>query len=136
MTPATLARVHAAAFTQDRPWSADEFAGLLGSRGVILCGDARSFLLGRVVADEAEVLSVATDPAHQRQGLARAALAEFEHAAREAGAARAFLEVAADNLPAKSLYLRHGFIQVAERPRYYARKTGASVAALIMQKHL
>jgi len=69
-TAADLARTHAAAFTQTRPWSAKEFSTLLNSHGVILCGDARSFVLGRVIADEAEVLTIATELQFQRQGLA------------------------------------------------------------------
>ena len=39
---------------------------LLPQTGVILCGDAKSFVLGRVIAGEAEVLTLATHPDHQR----------------------------------------------------------------------
>ena len=133
MTPQTLAQVHAAAFTDGRPWRADEFAALLDSTGVILLGDARSFLLARLIAGEAEVLTVATRPDFQRQGLARANLAAFLNTLKDQDAACAFLEVAADNSPAKSLYQKEGFLEIARRPDYYARPDGAKTAAVIMR---
>jgi len=135
-TAADLARTHAAAFTQTRPWSAKEFSTLLNSHGVILCGDARSFVLGRVIADEAEVLTIATELQFQRQGLALAALSEFLNAARGAGALSVFLEVAADNDAAKSLYYNAGFIQQGQRPNYYTVANGQKIAADILRKSL
>lgn len=135
--PEALARLHAAAFAgTGRPWRAGEFAALLARPGTLLLGDARAVLLGRVAADEAEVLTLATDPAHRRQGLAAALLARFEARAREAGAARAFLEVAEDNAPARALYARAGYAEVGRRPRYYARAGGPAAAALILARGL
>lgn len=136
MTPEDLARTHAAAFTDQRPWSADEFASLLSQTGVILCGDAKSFVLGRVIVDEAEVLTVATDPDQQRKGLARAALAQFLVQAQSLGAVRVFLEVAETNYAAKSLYYNVNFEKIANRPRYYASKDGGKIGADILQIHL
>lgn len=133
MTPETLAQTHAAAFTQSRPWAAAEFARLLESRGVILIGDARSFLLGRVIADEAEVLTLATAPEFRRQGLAQACVAAFLDNLRAQQAALVFLEVADDNAPAKSLYLNAGFKIIASRPDYYTRQSGEKIAASVMQ---
>ena len=72
-----LAATHARAMPH-RPWTANAFARLLDSAGVFLIGDARCFALGRVAADEAELLTLACDPDHRRQGLARAALTAFE----------------------------------------------------------
>ena len=136
MTPEGLAQTHAAAFTDQRPWSADEFAALLSQTGVILCGDTKSFVLGRVIVDEAEVLSLATHPDHQRKGLARAALAQFLILACNQGAVRVFLEVAELNIPAKSLYLNNNFKIIGNRPRYYVTKDGAKIGADIMQINL
>ena len=71
MTPQDLAHTHAAAFTQSRPWTADEFADLLANRFThYVVGNAQSFALFQVIADEAELLTIATHPSHQRQGLA------------------------------------------------------------------
>ena len=136
MTADQLAATHARAFVAMRGWSALEFAALLASPGVLLTGDAMAFVLGRVIVDEAEVLTLATDPAHQRRGFARAALAEFEKQARAVGAKTVFLEVAEDNHPANALYAAASYLQVGRRPGYYATLTGNAVAALILQKLL
>jgi ribosomal-protein-alanine N-acetyltransferase len=134
VTPEALAATYAAAFQAERAWTEAEFANLLGQPGVILCGEVRSFALGRVTLDEAEVLTLATVPAARRQGLARAALEAMAVSAAEAGAARMFLEVAEDNLPAIGLYRSCGFLQVGRRPGYYVRLSGQKVAALVMEK--
>ncbi|MFN4101064.1 MAG: GNAT family N-acetyltransferase, partial [Pararhodobacter sp.] len=106
MTPEALAALHARAFATPPPWSAAGFAGLLDSPLVFLTADAqgRAFALGRVVAGEAELLTLATDPAARRQGLARAQMAAFEREAQARGAVTAFLEVAEDNAAARALY--------------------------------
>ena len=110
-----------------------EFAGLLESPLVFAVGDARAFALGRVIADEAELLTLACDPAYRRKGLGRARLAGFEAEARARGAVTAFLEVAADNLPAHALYEAADYAEVARRAGYYALGT---VDALILRKAL
>ena len=136
MSPEDLARLHAAAFTQERPWSAAEFAALLSLPGTLLLGDDRAVLLGRVVADEAEVLTLATHPGLRRQGLGAALLLRFHDEARARGAARAFLEVAEDNLPARALYGAGGYGQVGRRPAYYARRDAPACAALVLSRDL
>ncbi|MEO9863260.1 MAG: GNAT family N-acetyltransferase [Yoonia sp.] len=136
MTPDDLARVHAAAFTQSRPWTAKEFASLLDSTGVILLGDVRSFLLGRLIAGEAEVLTIATDPDFHRQGHAQRNLATFLDDLRRQEATSVFLEVAEDNFAAKTLYKNNSFENVGMRPKYYARPDGHAVAALVLRRTL
>jgi ribosomal-protein-alanine N-acetyltransferase len=136
MTPEDLAATHDAAFTMSRAWSAAEFASLLEAPGVILCGDARSYVLGRMILDEAEVLTVATAPAFQKQGLATAALGDFAAQAASAGVTSVFLEVADDNNTAKALYKKINFKISGRRRAYYTRKDGPAVDALIMRKEL
>ncbi|MDG1376701.1 MAG: GNAT family N-acetyltransferase [Yoonia sp.] len=133
MIPEDLAQTHAAAFTDQRPWSAEEFASLMSQTGMILCGDAKSFVLGRVIADEAEVLTLATHPDHQRKGLAQAALAQFLTLAQSKGATRVFLEVSETNTAAKTLYKNNNFSVIGTRPRYYVTATGDKVGADVMQ---
>lgn len=133
MTPETLAALHARAFAgQGRAWSAAEFAGLLAGPGVFVAGDSRALALGRVVAGEAELLTLATDPSCRREGRARACLATFEAAARARGAEAVFLEVAEDNAAALSLYERAGFSRMARRKGYYA----GGRDAIVMRKPL
>ena len=88
------------------------------------------------MADEAEVLTLATDPDHRRKGLARACLSAFDAGARARGATTAFLEVAEDNAPALALYRAAGYRETARRAGYYARRNGPKVDALILSKTL
>lgn len=135
MTPEALAALHARA-GGDRPWSAAEFADLLAAPGAVLAGDGRAFALGRVAADEAEVLMVATDPDHRRRGLASAALAALEAEAALGGAARAVLEVAEDNHAARGLYASRGYAPVGCRSGYYVRPGAPACSALILARPL
>jgi ribosomal-protein-alanine N-acetyltransferase len=116
MTPSDMARAHAAGFGPGRPWTEREFRDLLDSPGTLALGDARCFALGRVIADEAELLTIATDPAHRRQGLARQVMADWHAAAAARGAVRGLLEVAADNGSARALYTACGYTPCGQRP--------------------
>lgn len=136
MTPEDLAALHGRAFSRQRPWNAPEFASLLDAPSVFLVHDDHAFALGRVIVDEAELLTLATDPNHQRQGLGRKLLTAFHHCAQTRGARRAFLEVAADNAPAIALYQGAGYAQDGRRPGYYHMTHGAHVDALIMSRAL
>lgn len=136
MTPDALAGIHARAFKRSRPWSAKEFTELLASPHVFLCPGAHGFALGRAIADEAELLTLATDPAHRRQGQARACLDAFEAQALARGGARAFLEVDAENHAALELYRTAGYTLEATRPNYYALPDGTRADALVFTKPL
>lgn len=136
LTPAQMAATHAAAFTQSRPWREDEFAALLAHPGIFAVGDAACFALVRVIADEAELLTIATDPDHRRRGLARDRMARWMAEAAARGATRAFLEVAADNAPALALYAAMGFARAGRRPAYYPRPEGPAADAVVMTRDL
>jgi len=137
MTPDAMAACHARAFAQTgRAWSVAEFGALLDNPLVISTGDRRAFALGRVVAREAELLTLACDPAHRRTGLARACLGAFETEARDRGAVTAFLEVAADNTAAIRLYHAADYTELARRRGYYPRKTEGAADAIVMRKTL
>lgn len=136
MTPDEMARIHARAMTVPPPWSAPVMAGFLSAPGAVFASADNAFALGRVIADEAELLTIAVDPAAQRQGLGRACLTRFIDACRKAGARRVFLEVAADNHAARALYLSLGFAEDGRRKGYY-RPTGAEpIDAILMSKVL
>ncbi len=135
-----LATIHARAFTTARPWKAEEFKALLLSPHCFLSVDSHesisAFALGRVIADEAELLTLATDPDMHRRGHARKCLGRFEDAAIDRGAVTAFLEVAEDNIAAITLYQNAGYHIVARRTAYYNRKQGAAIDALVMRRNL
>ena len=136
MTPADLARLHARCFTAPPPWSAASFAPVLNNPHVFLLGApaANAFALGRVIGPEAELLTLATDPACRRQGLARTLMAQFEAEARARGADSFFLEVAENNAPALALYAHCGFVRSGRRPGYYRDTSAQPVAALLLCK--
>jgi ribosomal-protein-alanine N-acetyltransferase len=136
VTPDTLAALHSRAFTTPRPWSADEIAALLQGAGVFCLGDVRGFVMGRAIAGEAEVLTLAVAPDQRRQGVARDLMHRFADHARDAGAEAAFLEVAADNDPAIALYLSLGYAQAGRRKGYFETPQGARVDALVLTKSL
>ncbi|KNG94354.1 GNAT family N-acetyltransferase [Pseudaestuariivita atlantica] len=136
MTPDDWAQLHGAANGAAQAWSAGDFAGLMDSAGVLSLGDGRAALLGRVIADEAEVLMLATHPDHRRQGLARAVLAAFEAGAAAQGAERVFLDVRADNRAALGLYATAGYAETGRRARYYRMADGARVDAILLAKAL
>ena len=139
---AALAKAHARSFAP--PWSAEDIAALLAAPGgyaiMISDGDGaapvRGFLLARAIAGEAEILTLAVDPSHRRQGLARALLEASVATAVSAGAEAMFLEVAADNAAAVGLYLSAGFERVGSRRGYYARPGEAAVDALVLRRAL
>jgi ribosomal-protein-alanine N-acetyltransferase len=134
MTPARMAEIHFAAFGgQDRPWPEAEISGLLDRpivRGVTHGADA--FALLQILPPEAEILTFAVDPSAQGRGIGTALLGDAIQAARDAGAATMFLEVAADNAAARALYARAGFAETGLRRGYYARPGAVGVDALIL----
>ncbi len=91
--------------------------GLPGAFGFV---DGRGgFVLARVAADEAEVLTLAVMPEARRAGLGRALMVAAMEAAVVRGAAAMLLEVAEGNGAARGLYAALGFSVVGRRRRYY-----------------
>lgn len=128
-----------------RPWSGQEFASLLAQEPVFGfaawqvgrrdAGPA-GFVLARLAAGEAEILTVAVRRAMRRLGLGRELM---EAVLRDLHAQRAealFLEVDEANAPAVALYRRLGFREVGRRPGYYGEKGEAKSAALVMRRDL
>ena len=96
----------------------------------------RGFVLSRLAADEAEILTIAVEGASRGRGVGRALLDEALRQASNAGAKAMFLEVGKDNAPALALYERFGFVKVGERAGYYRRNDGTRASAVIMRKAL
>jgi len=82
-------------------------------------GALLGFFVAWHVADEFELLDLATDPSQRRRGVASALLGELIHTARTRGGSSVFLEVRCSNQPARALYEKHGFRVVHERKNYY-----------------
>jgi [ribosomal protein S18]-alanine N-acetyltransferase len=158
-----LAELHAACFTADwdQAWSADSFAEILampGAAGLLLsaatdhqnsgqpesggqetapfCEEPLGFVITRSVVDEMEIILLAVRPDRRGLGLGRyLAAAVIERAAKSSMRAL-FLEYAALNLSAGSLYRRVGFEQVGLRRNYYRGALGAAIDAVTMRLDL
>lgn len=150
MTAKALARLHALAMGIPAPWSEHDFTDLLAMKSTFLCLHPSSgqkyprdravqtlyaFALGRVIGDEAELLTLAVHPDQRRQGLARACLNKFETKAKSKGATRAFLEVANTNAGARTLYGTAGWTEDGIRTNYY-RTANGQTDAILMSKTL
>ncbi len=132
MTPAEMAALHAASFTTPKPWSAADIAATLATPHSFLLTEAQGFLIGRAIAGEAELITLAVAPAARNQGIGGRLVEAFLAKARAENAESAFLEVSAANLPAQRLYLAKGFEQKGKRRAYYTTPEGAHLDALIM----
>jgi ribosomal-protein-alanine N-acetyltransferase len=82
-------------------------------------GGVAGFLIGRVVADEFEILNMAVARAYRRRGIGGQLVRQALESSRMAGAKQAHLEVRASNEGAISLYMRYGFRQYGRRVGYY-----------------
>jgi len=136
---AGMAALHAASF--QRGWSDDEFERLLLERNVLAHRATAGprlggFILSRRAAGEAEILSVAVDPAQRGRGVARALLDLHLRRLAGLGTQAVFLEVDENNEPARRLYRRAGFREVGRRPGYYRQDRDRAATALILRRDL
>jgi ribosomal-protein-alanine N-acetyltransferase len=131
------AAIHATGFS--RGWTQEEIDALAANPGTAALGIAWAagllgFVVVRAAADEAEILTIAVDPAWRGCGLAGRLLdAAIEEAATRGGR-KLFLEVDAGNAPALALYRRRGFAEVGRRFGYYAAEGGGD--ALVLARDL
>jgi ribosomal-protein-alanine N-acetyltransferase len=123
-----LAALHAGAFPPGEAWGADALCLMLELPGAFgLQAPGAGFILARIAADEAEVLTLAVAPAARRRGLGAALLEGAMALAAARGAAMAFLEVSTANAAGLALYEAAGFREVGRRRRYYADGSDALV---------
>jgi ribosomal-protein-alanine N-acetyltransferase len=136
MIPADMAALHALCFTTPRPWTAAEFTALAADPLCFVLTEPEAFLIGRAVAGEAELLTLAVAPQARRRGLGARLVQRFLYQARLRSAETAFLEVAAGNAPAIALYSGMGFARTGLRPGYYRSPGQAPADALILSRAL
>ena len=136
---ASLAALHASSFR--RGWSVEEFERLLIEPNVIadramarrrLAG----FVLSRIAADQAEILSIAVAARFRRHGLAGKLLNVHFYRLKAAGVQSVFLEVDERNVPARRLYARFGFNEVGRRKSYYVEADREVGTALVLRRDL
>ena len=134
------ATVHAQSFTF--AWPADDLEALLAATTTYAdgafgkAGEVQGFILSRLAADEAEILTIAVKPRKRGQGIAAKLMRANMEQLQQAGAKTWFLEVEAQNVSALALYRRFGFERVGERKSYYRKADGDAAMAFILRKSL
>lgn len=103
---------------------------LVAEEGKEVVGYAGMMFTG---GSQADVVTLAVNPAHWGQGTGTALLTALVDEAGKRGCAEVLLEVREDNPRARHLYLRHGFTEVGIRRGYYQP---SGVDAVVMRKEL
>jgi len=122
-------------------WTSEMFAGefaqpasrrlyLVAEEGGAVIGYAGMMFTG---GSQADVVTLAVDPAHWGRGTGTALLSALVDEAGRRGYAEVLLEVRKDNPRARRLYLRHGFTEIGIRRGYYQP---SGVDAVVMRKAL
>ncbi len=129
-----------------RPWSHEEFASLIDDKHVFgfavrQVGNPKAgplgFVLARLVAGEAEILTIAVSRSARRLGLGWKLMDAVLRQLHGDRAEALFLEVDETNAPALALYKHFGFIQVGRRANYYEGSGDRGrTAALVMRLDL
>jgi ribosomal-protein-alanine N-acetyltransferase len=82
-------------------------------------GKLVGFVVASGTAPEAELETIVTASAFQRQGVARKLFAEIAGELRALAAREILLEVRESNQPARDLYISLGFLETGRRRGYY-----------------
>ena len=92
-----------------------------------LDGSVAGILIGRVAADEFEILNLAVGKAWKRRGVGTKLVRVAVESARIAGARQTYLEVRVSNGVGIAFYERFGFRICGRRPNYYRHPTEDAV---------
>lgn len=136
---AAIAHLHAASFR--RGWSEDEIERMLIDHSVIahramIGKNFAGFIISRLAADEAEILSVAVASRYRGRSIARSLLRHHLGRLMAFGVRTVFLEVEEGNNPALRLYRRTGFVEAGRRQGYYPKAAGKPASALVLRREL
>ena len=131
-----IARLESECFVSE-PWnhrmlaesflSGNFYGSLLEENGTVTAYGGMS-----VVADEAEIQLIATAEMYRRCGRGSKVLCDLIEEAERRGVKKIFLEVRVSNSSAQLLYLKHGFVGLYARSRYYPDGEDA----IVMKKEL
>ena len=136
---AAAARLHAACFEGAEQWNAWSFRDTLAltttlALGIEQDGRLTGLIVIQKVRPDAEILTIAVDPQHRRQGHAATLLKRACDLLGPYGIDRLLLDVAEDNTAAASFYRAHAFRMDGRRSHYYQRGPGGAVDALLMSR--
>lgn len=138
---ARLSTLHGRAFSAHEAWGETAFADLLVLASTLALmiegqGGLAGLLLIQKTPDDAEILTLAVDPAARCQGHARTMIAAGAQILGQSGRDRFILDVAADNRGAIALYRTLGFTEDTRRRNYYSRPDAKRVDAILMSRPL
>ncbi len=104
----------------------EDFAGI--SLVAFLNGEIAGFVMGRLESSTEEVaghvLTIEVLPSFRRRGIATLLMLEIESRFRKSGAADSKLEVREENVAARGLYRKLGYVEVAFLRSYYGSAHG------------
>lgn len=103
-----------------RVLAVEDESGLLGFASVLMAGDV------------ADLTRIVVTPGHRRRGLGTALLEACLAVARDRGADRLLLEVAAPNAAALAMYAAHDFHLISVRSGYYHDGSDAHVLERVL----
>lgn len=131
-----LSRVHVQSFGDG--WTPEDIRTWIAHpEGIARVADENreqfAFALALAAGEDAELLTIATQPSHRGRGLGHMIFAALDVEAARRGLKRWILEVARNNLPAIALYKSEGFVEIAVRKAYYEQPQGR-VDALVMSR--
>ena len=94
-------------------------------------GAVMGYALGRVAADEAELFRIGVMPDSRGRGAGMRLLMQLHELMKTRGAAVCFLEVRSLNAPARALYRKAGYEEIAVRRGYYGDDDAVIMKAVL-----
>ena len=131
-----IARIEELCFSD--PWSERDVLGCIATDGGIAFvalrdGAVIAYLLGRLIAPEAEIYRIAVIPTERRHGIGYRLLDFAMKTERGRGLETVFLEVRSRNDAAIALYSAYGFERAGIRRSYY--KNPEDDAIIMLKAH-
>jgi ribosomal-protein-alanine N-acetyltransferase len=126
------------------PWSSGDFEAMLADRSIVADGvyvgrsggTLAGFVVSRVAADEAEILSIVIRKRFRKSGFGSRLMRFHQQKLVSRRIVSLFLEVEEGNMPALALYQRLGFERIGQRDAYYHKADGSTATAIVMKRSL
>ena len=114
--------------------SIGEILNMAGAIGLLVWAKKtrpQGFILLRVAADEAEIISIGVIPEARQKGLASILIKEAIKRVLMSNATKMLFEVAENNVAARAFYEKFGFKIVGRRSGYYRQSSKKNLDALV-----
>ena len=117
------------------PWCERDILGYVSTEGGMCFvarrdGEIIAYILGRLIAPEAEIYRIAVLPEHRQRGIGYRLLDFAMKTERGRGLETVFLEVRSRNTPAINLYSAYGFKKAGMRKNYYKNPDDDAIVML------